>query len=446
MNKYLSNVARKIVAFWDKKLIISILCLFFYSYTMADNKQIVVGKVMNTSVDSQFLDIYKLIAAQKYTHAINKLNDLLSQYPNFELAKTLKSDLLIITSKSNSYNQPTILNKDGLINLSDNANNDDNDNTINNSANNKKSSLEEEAKLRIKAIFERPDHRLIPSSILNLSLRQKTAFLVDPERSRMYVYENINGRPKFLFDYYITIGKKGFDKQQEGDSKTPLGVYDILPPIPKSKLPSMYGYAALPLTFPNDWDKMHDITGSNIWIHGVPIDTYNRAPKASEGCVVLTNTDIARLLNFTQAKSTPVIINKGVQWLDLQTWKKKRQQAMDLVQIWQDAWATYDFATYSKLYSINSFKSNKKTYEEWMKKYSIFFEQRQIVLQNIRNLSIYEYPNTDTPTLLVTFEQDMLIPNILSKDKQAIKQSIMNKRQYWQYDGINWEIVYENEI
>jgi len=399
------------------------------------HQQTATGKVQSPTVDSQFLDVYKLIAQQKYTDAINKLNIILIQYPNFELAQALKNDLLTM-SNSNDVNSATnkVLNSEGIINL-DNKN----------YSYNQSASLREEAKLRIKAIYERPDARLIPRALLNLAPRQKTALIVDPQRSRIYVYENVNGRPKFLFDYYITIGKQGFNKEAEGDNKTPIGVYNLLPLIPKAKLPEMYGYGAMPLTFPNDWDNRNNITGHNIWIHGVPNHIYSRPPRASEGCVVLTNPDLERLFKFTQTNTTPVIINKSTEWVDVKTWKQERKEAMHLVEKWQDAWNTYDFESYMKLYSPTMFKSDKKNYQEWMKKYFIFFDQKQIKLQNMRHLSIYRYPNNDIPTLLITFEQDMMIPNFASKEKDAMKQSIVQKRQYWQYDGIQWEIVYENE-
>jgi murein L,D-transpeptidase YafK len=413
------------------------------------------GKIEQVvSVDAHLLEIYKLIASKKYEEAVKRIDILLQQYPNFSVALALKSDLLTILNQGNKdVNQTLILNQQGKMSIDSKVDNKINPKappsppTYNNEnliSQNKGASLREEAMARIKSLYERPDPRLIPRSLLNLAPRQKTALVVDPEKSRIYLYENVNGRPKFLFDYYITIGKKGVDKEQEGDNKTPLGVYNLGVPIPKKTLPDMYGYAAMPLSFPNEWDKRNNITGTNIWIHGVPSDTYSRPPRASEGCVVLTNPDLERLFKFTQVGTTPVVINKSTEWVDLDKWKKERDEALNLVKRWQEAWDTYDFESYKQLYSFNLFKSDKKNYEEWLKKYFIFFDQKQVRLQNMRHLSIYRYP-TNEPTLLITFEQDMMIPDVMSKEKGKMKQSVLQKRQYWQYDGIKWEIVYENE-
>ncbi len=412
------------------------------------------GKVQQTAnVDEHLIEAYKLISVRNYGDALKKLNQILSIHPNFQLALALRSDLLIMLNHgADNINKKLVLSPQNNVDFSkasatipayniDNYNGD---------------TLRLEAMKRIHAFYDRPNPKLIPRNLLYLSPRQKTALIVDPKQSRIYVYENVNGRPKFLFDYYITIGKKGIDKEAEGDNKTPIGIYQMGALIDKKKISDFYGYGALPLNFPNEWDRRNNITGSDIWIHGVPHTTYSRPPLASQGCVVLTNVDLQRLFKFIEVKHTPIVINKSTEWLEADKWQKEHIEAKNLVKQWQDTWATYDFETYKSMYSFNLFKSDKKNYDEWMRKYQIFFEEKQVRLQNIRHLSIYRYPANE-PTLLVTFEQDMMIPNVAAIAAQQSKttnkdvvpiimqQSIMEKRQYWQYDGIRWEIVYENE-
>jgi murein L,D-transpeptidase YafK len=414
------------------------------------------GKVQQiANVDEHLIETYKLISARKYDDALKKLNQILVLYPNFELAAALRSDLLTtLNHGADNINKTLVLTNQNKVDFDASATNKTIVPAYNlNDFNGDKLRLE--AVKRIHAFYDRPDPKLIPRNFLYLSPRQKTALVVDPKQSRIYVYENVNGRPKFLFDYYITIGKKGIDKVEEGDNKTPIGIYELGAPIDKKKLTDFYGYGALPLNFPNEWDRRNNITGSNIWIHGVPSNTYSRPPLASQGCVVLTNTDVERLFKFIEIQNTPIVINKGTEWLEAEKWQKEHLEAKNLIKQWQDTWATYDFETYKSMYSFNLFKSDKKNYDEWMKKYQIFFEEKQVRLQTIRHLSIYRYPANE-PTLLMTFEQDMMIPDVMamaaqySKNKNKdvpmiMKQSVMQKRQYWQYDGIRWEIVYENE-
>jgi len=45
-----------------------------------------------------------------------------------------------------------------------------------------------------------------------LDARQKYALVVDTSRSTLYVYENVKGEPRYVADYYITIGKLGTEK------------------------------------------------------------------------------------------------------------------------------------------------------------------------------------------------------------------------------------------
>lgn len=142
------------------------------------------------------------------------------------------------------------------------------------------------------------------------SANQKHIILVSLQESRLYLYErNDRGNMIQVADYYVTMGRKGSGKQKEGDLRTPIGVYHMVDLLPGSTLPDLYGVGALPLNYPNQWDKQNGKTGSGIWLHGVPSDTYIRAPKASRGCVVLNNNAMERLLSrYDVPFSTPVVI------------------------------------------------------------------------------------------------------------------------------------------
>lgn len=142
------------------------------------------------------------------------------------------------------------------------------------------------------------------------SAQQKHIILISLEESRLYLFErNSKGQMVRVTDYYVTMGRKGSGKQKEGDLRTPIGVYHMVDLLPGSTLPDLYGVGALPLNYPNLWDKEQGKTGSGIWLHGVPSNTYIRPPKASRGCVVLNNTAMSHLLAEYQLPfSTPVVI------------------------------------------------------------------------------------------------------------------------------------------
>ena len=55
--------------------------------------------------------------------------------------------------------------------------------------------------------------------------------------------------------FKIAIGKEKGDKQFEGDNKTPEGIYFVNRIIDGKSLPEKYGPLALPINFPNAYDK-----------------------------------------------------------------------------------------------------------------------------------------------------------------------------------------------
>src|SRR3989338_9263109 len=60
------------------------------------------------------------------------------------------------------------------------------------------------------------------------------------------------------------------------------------------------GVGALPLNYPNEYDKRLGRTGSGIWLHGVPSDSYARSPNSTDGCVVLANPELQTILDQVQ--------------------------------------------------------------------------------------------------------------------------------------------------
>ena len=120
-----------------------------------------------------------------------------------------------------------------------------------------------------------------PRYLLQLQASQRHAVVVDTRRSRLYLYENVDGQPRFVADYYVSHGRLGIEKMREGDKKTPLGVYQVTGFLPPERLTDFYGAGALPINYPNAWDRKQGRKGHGIWLHGTPSDTFSRPPRAS---------------------------------------------------------------------------------------------------------------------------------------------------------------------
>lgn len=365
---------------------------------------------LHPNPDAQLLAIYKKIAAGENKEALSQVDRLIQQYPNFRLAHLIRGDLLA------SRIRP-LKNVGDAPNAPADSLND----------------LREEARMRLVSLREKPPANGIPSVLMQLSPEQKTALVVDSSRARIYVYENVNGRPKFLTDFYMSVGKYGIDKVRQGDQKTPLGVYSITGSIAKEKLADLYGVGALPMNYPNEWDIRQGRTGYGIWLHGVPKNTYSRAPKASDGCVVLTNTDMQTLFNYVQVGNTPVVIAAKVQWLNAEQWNSQRQSFLQTFEAWRKDWESRDFAHYTEHYS-NHFYAEGSNLKTWLSKRKSVVADREWIKLSTNNVAFYRYP-AQHEMIYVTFEQDYQANNLRAK---------LRKRQYWVNEGGHWRIVYEN--
>ncbi|GHD57273.1 L,D-transpeptidase family protein [Jeongeupia chitinilytica] len=198
--------------------------------------------------------------------------------------------------------------------------------------------LRHEALARVQAARNPPPADALPANVLILSPKQKHVVVVEADTSRVYLFRNDQGVPKRVSDFYTTIGKLGVDKQKEGDQRTPLGVYFVTGEMPRAQLDAMlgkkadlYGIGAWPISYPNELDRQQGRTGHGIWLHGVPYDTYARAPWSSNGCVALGNEDMRALSTSLQIGVTPVVIVRKINWLPRSAWQQQRQAALAML-------------------------------------------------------------------------------------------------------------------
>ncbi|OFZ85269.1 MAG: hypothetical protein A2W21_06355 [Betaproteobacteria bacterium RBG_16_66_20] len=251
----------------------------------------------------------------------------------------------------------------------------------------------------------------------------------------MYVFENANGAPRLVDDFYGTLGKSGIDKQREGDRKTPIGIYNVVSQIPGSKLPDLYGWGAFPIDYPNEWDRMRGKTGYGIWLHGVPSDTYARAPQASDGCIALANPDIAELANRVQVGATPVIIAERVEWVAPEALRAERDSFARQLEAWVADWQSLDAARYLAHYA-RDFRSGGMDLAAWREHKRRVNAAKSWIKVSLPNLSVFRAPGAPG-VIAVTFDQDYRSSNLAQKTR---------KRQYWVEESGRWKIAYEAPV
>ncbi|MAI28841.1 MAG: hypothetical protein CMP38_01395 [Rickettsiales bacterium] len=176
---------------------------------------------------------------------------------------------------------------------------------------------------------------LVPENILvfpNSKNEIDYFLLMETNSSRLYIYKlNKSGDFKFEISFYSSIGLSGDNKIREGDKKTPIGVYRFVKEIVNPRADGFLGDLAMTLDYPNAKDKQDGRTGYGIWIHGVPKDTFVRSPKASDGCLALSNDDIQILKNYITYRKTHILIVSDVSWVAPEDWKNKSRIVEDLL-------------------------------------------------------------------------------------------------------------------
>ena len=202
-------------------------------------------------------------------------------------------------------------------------------------------------------------------------------------------------------------------------------------------LPDLYGDSAYPINFPSAYDRLSNFTGYGIWIHGTPSTTYSRPPESSDGCVVLSNTDINELAYILDEPSTPVIISDT----GLRKISSREVASIDIVQNeilrriegWKRSWEEKDINNYLNYYT-DAAKYNNDDYLKWTThKKNVFKKSRDLKIK-IENISLFEYPGDHQELILVQFKQKYS-SNLLSNE--------MIKQQLWTKRNSQWSIIYE---
>jgi len=363
----------------------------------------------NQSADALLGKAFDEIESNRLDHALNHIEALLRAKPNFRLAHLIRGDLLLARGRAlKSFGNAPQGSSERL---------DD---------------LRAEALARLHAYRERPPKDQLPRYLMQMRADQRYAIVVDNKRSRLYLYQNEKGRPRFVADYYISTGKRGGDKTREGDEKTPIGVYHVTASLPRNKLSDFYGSGAFPISYPNEWDKRHGRNGHGIWLHGTPSDTYSRPPRASNGCIVLSNADLDDVSKNLQIGLTPVIISEQIEWLSLDDWDAERRTLNAEIEQWRSDWENRDTERYLKHYSKN-FSADRQNLAEWGRHKRQVNSGKSWIKLKLSNFSMFRNPGKDE-LVIVTFDQDYRSNNL---------SNAMKKRQYWIKDAGIWRIIYE---
>lgn len=215
--------------------------------------------------------------------------------------------------------------------------------------------------------------------------------------------------------------------------RTPLGIYFVTSNLDPKSLKDFYGSGALPINYPNPLDVKRGKTGSGIWLHGTPPAQFSRAPLATDGCVVLANPDLERIIRTVEVRSTPVVIAQSLQWVAPHSVKADSKSFEDALHNWHKAKSGGDLSTLSSLYT-SDFNSYGKTLADWTALQRTEVEKMRGRSVQLKDLSYLRWTDS-ADTMVVTFGE---VP--------SGSLTGPTRRQYWVRQGSQWKIFFEGVI
>jgi len=379
---------------------------FFCSNAFAYSENYQADNIENLLIKS----LYE-ISAGELNDALITLDEIIKQKPNFKLAHLIRGDIYQAYAHGISdFGSSSNFSKDKI------------------------EDLKEEAKKRIESHLHNATD-IIDSPRVTLPQNIDNLIYVDTNKSRLYLFEIRDHTLIKIFDEYASIGKNGSGKNFEGDKKTPLGVYTLGEKITQP-LSDFYGEGAFPIDYPNVYDKLLNKTGHGIWIHGTPKDTYSRAPKSSDGCIVISNENFNTLESILKNKQTKVILSKLSydQYFNAENNIDKHNNFMSYFESWISNWTLKNYSEYIAFYDANA-KYNSKVFEIWSSKKKKVFENTNDIQIAIDNLTIIDYPEEEENVKYVEFTQ--------TYNSDLLKQT-SQKKQIWRKFNNEWKIISES--
>ena len=157
----------------------------------------------------------------------------------------------------------------------------------------------------------------------------------------------------------------------------------------------------------------------------------SRATAASDGCVVLSNPDLERLLSTVQIRTTPVVIAPELQWVRPEVLDTERRQFEATLQAWRDTKGQGDLQKLKGFYS-GRFQNQGRNLAQWWPK--VEGEVRSASGQRGVELKA-------SPMLQWRDSQDTMVVTFGEVARGQSRGT--TKRQYWARENDQWKIFFE---
>jgi murein L,D-transpeptidase YafK len=230
----------------------------------------------------------------------------------------------------------------------------------------------------------------------------KNILTCNKDESTLKLYStDKNSKFNFKKKFDAFTGKRKGDKIQEGDLKTPIGIYKLVKKLSKkTDLNPFYGPLAFVTSYPNIYDSYRGKNGSGIWIHGLP--TEQERDEFTRGCIAINNLNIKSLDKDIDISKTLLLINSS---------KPKQRVSKDTLSLilsklysWRYAWLYSELDNYLNFYSLNFVRNDGMSLKKFKKYKARIFKKKQKKTILFDNINIIPYPDSNN-VFKITFKE-----------------------------------------
>ena len=273
----------------------------------------------------------------------------------------------------------------------------------------------------------------IPAGLILENQRLPFLFWIELGAGKLHLLErNQQGSYLKRQTVPISLGKRGYGKETEGDRKTPIGVYHVTSFLNDEQLDDSYGSGAYPLNYPNIWDRLSNRTGHGIWLHGLPKGTDQRPMLDSDGCVIIENSSLEQFAKNIDPGASLVVLSETFSWLPPDT----RQPSTDILAAldrWKADWQSNDTDAYLAHYH-DEFTDTRRDLQAWKKYKTRVNKAKSYIRVELTELSVVVYPGEEN-LVTIRFYQDYKSSNFTWSGW---------KHMLWRRDASGvWRILYE---
>ncbi len=229
--------------------------------------------------------------------------------------------------------------------------------------------------------------------------KEYSAILVDKATNTIELTDLQGGEYVTLRKYHATLGKVKGDKAQEGDQKTPEGIYTFKALLKPPGLAAKFGKMAFYVNYPNDYDRIAGRTGYGIMLHATDTPTRLKESFDSEGCVVCDDSELAEMAPHIRLGLTPILIFERL--TDEYRKPGKEPSIRSFFESWIKSWEARDIDAYIDHYH-SDFVAQGKDRDAW-KKYKASLNQRYVDISiGPEDVLYYKHPKY----WMITFTQN----------------------------------------